>query len=112
MAFDETIFRAAIFGGIGFQEDVTYTKRDASTRVIKAIVDRNAPGAVNPLNGSLASTIIVAVANDATTGISSAEVDTKVDTITLATRVGGDNATHRVVRIVSHDAGVMTLEVR
>jgi hypothetical protein len=79
----------------GFQETVTYTKRTGATRSIKAIVNRNPP---ENENGETRPKLTIEVANNATTGILSSELNAGGDTITLAYRKGATATTYRILR--------------
>lgn len=112
MAFSESHLQDAMFDG-GFAESILYSSKGANPPAsIRAIVDRNAPAGVDPVTGSLSSVVLVTVRNDAEKGIAAADIDTGRDRITITDRVGGANKTMKIVRIVSHDAGVVNLEVK
>jgi hypothetical protein len=96
----------------GFGESVVYTKRDSTTRDIVAIVDRDPP-----VHGqALRPKMRLVVANNSTTGISSAELDTG-DTITVPYRIGDTAGVYRIRRAPSYrnqpteDSGMIDLEL-
>src|SRR5688572_23603326 len=70
-----------------FGESVIYTKKSGTARTINAVVDRFPPQIGE--GGMTAPSFIITVTNDATSGISSSEVDYGGDTITVAQRIGG-----------------------
>ncbi len=114
MAFGPSHLQDAMFGdALSFAETVLYNKAGVATpRSVRAVVDRNAPAAVDPMTGSLSSMILLSVRNDAELGISATEIDYGRDRITMSDRTGGANASHKIVRIVSHDGGMLQLEVK
>ena len=93
-----------------FGESIVYKPAGGGEREIVAIVDRN-PNINNAPHGiSLAMSITIA--NNSTTGISSSEVDTGGDKVTLAVREG-ETAQDRLIKsITSQDCNMMTLEIR
>lgn len=66
-------------------ESVVYTKPGGATRTIKAIVNRTPPENYQGVQAGVAELL---VANNSTTGISSAEIDFGGDSITLAVDIG------------------------
>lgn len=77
----------------------------ASGREIEAIVER---GASAPVGSSRApgASITVTVANDSATGIAASEIDTGLDTISIAIRAGGTVSNHRIVKVATSDSGI------
>lgn len=97
----------------GFAEAVIYTPRNGTARTINAIVDRNPPAlATSP--GDPMPLMTVSVANNATTGISSAELDVGGDTITVAYRIGRTAKSYQIHLPdgVTHDRAILNLELR
>lgn len=78
----------------GFAEVVTYTKAGGGTRTINAIVDRDPPMIDSKV---VRPKMQITVANNSTTGIASAELDTG-DTITVAYRIGDVVGTYCIRR--------------
>jgi len=108
MSQDLTVGGAVMMSKFG--ESVTYTPLNGSARVITAVVDREPPApAGSPVSEPR---IEVTVYNDATTGISTAELNTGGDMLTAAWRIGGDEQARRIVGVVQQDSGMVTLEVR
>lgn len=96
-----------------FAESAIYTPRDGSLppRSILAIVDRNPPQVPGMVERGPQDVLTIHVANSATAGISSGELDTGGDTVTIARRIGETAVVRRIVRLVAHDHGMLTLEV-
>jgi len=98
-----------------FAESVTYYPQRfgtaATPRVISAVVTRNQVATFNP-DEQIVPEFEVRVANDATTGISSAELNTGGDQIKLAVRIG-ETATRRSIQYMTeHDEGMLVLICR
>jgi len=83
----------------------------ATPRIIDAVVTRNQVATFNP-DEQIVPEFEVRVANNATTGITSAEVNTGGDMIKLAVRIG-ETATKRAVQYMTeHDEGMLVLICR
>ena len=95
-----------------FAEDVTYWPRAGGSRAIKAIVSRQTPEQLPGEARAHGMTITVTVENNATSGISSSEVDTGGDKIELARRIGETPIKRAINKILNQDAGMMELELR
>ena len=103
-----------------FGETVYYDKGDDATttsgaypgRLIKVIVNRQPASGLPEAPAALRPFITVTGANDSTTGISAAELDTGKHSLYMRRRVGGDFETFRIHRIASQDESMLTLEVR
>jgi len=102
-----------------FAESVTYHPKlfksgDARTaRIIKAVVIRESLQAVTEDSGeTILPAFEVHVANDATIGISSTELDTGGDKIELPPRDGMPASKRAIVRVVTQDHGMLVLECR
>jgi len=98
-----------------FAETVTYYPHRfgtaATPRSIKAVIVRNQVATFNP-DEQIVPEFEVRVANDATTGISSTELNTGGDKIKLAARVG-ETATKRSIQyLTEHDEGMLVLVCR
>lgn len=98
-----------------FAETVTYYPHRfgtaATPREISAVVIRNQVATFNP-DEQIIPEFEVRVANSATTGISSSELNTGGDMIKLAARVG-ETATKRSVQyLTEHDEGMLVLICR
>lgn len=95
-----------------FGESVVYRPRCGAPRTVGAIVER-LPAEMFADVGVSGPVIQITVANDPTTGISSAELDLGRDQVDVAVRVGGEAETRPIGAIVGpHDRGAITLEVR
>ena len=95
-----------------FGESVKYLPSGGGSRTITAIVDREPPAELEGMSGAHATRTIVNVANNATTGISSSEINLGGDKIELSVRINETAKQKRIVGIISQDAGMMRLEVR
>ncbi len=93
-----------------FAEEVIYTNVDGEQRTIKAMVFRDP--VQNDLNVPQPKLRII-VANDSTSGISSDELDTGGDTITVAYRKGEDAQEFGISRSPTggEDEGGLKLEL-
>lgn len=81
-------------------------------RPIKAYIDRSVAADLNPAPYGHAPLMQAVVANDAVHGISSTELDLKTDRLKVALRPGETPQLRRITKILSQDAGMMTLGVR
>lgn len=95
-----------------FGETVTYYPKAGGSREITAVVTRGQPAELDGAPHGHADRLTIQVANDATTGISSDEVDTGGDEVKLARRIGETAANKRITKLISQDAGMMELELR
>lgn len=99
-----------------FAESVVYRNRQSKvipvTRTIKAVVIRL--GTIESAESGGASTpaFEVHVANSATTGISSTELDLGGDTIELSVRPGMAASRRAIIDITDLDEGMMVLQCR
>jgi hypothetical protein len=109
--FDQNIIDATseILNAMG--ESIVYLPAGGGRRPILAIVDREGQAGLPGMRGTAPITTIT-VANDSTSGISSSEIDTANDMAELALREGDPVGQHIITKIISEDAGMMTLEVR
>lgn len=99
-----------------FAETVTYYPhryRNAvrAPRSIKAVVIRNQVATYTP-DEQVLPEFEVRVANDSTTGISSAELDTGGDQIEFAARVGDTPTKRSIQYLTEHDSGMLVLICR
>lgn len=98
-----------------FAETVTYHPHRfgtaATPRSIKAVVIRNQVATFSP-DEQIVPEFEVRVANDATTGISSSELNTGGDMITLAARIGETPTKRSVQYLTEHDEGMLVLICR
>ena len=110
-AFNRQFKRAAVPGLIRqFGEVVTYYPRDGSSgRQIRALVERDLPELVPGLGEITGQSIMVRVTNSSNTGISSDEVDTGGDEISVPLRVGQSAERRRVAQVVSDSGGMVRL---
>ena len=100
-----------------FAEEVTYyphrfhTAAVREPRTIKAVVTRNQVSVFNP-DEQILTEFEIRVANDSTTGISSAELDTGGDKIELAAKIGDTPAKRSIQYMTEHDEGMLVLICR
>jgi hypothetical protein len=95
-----------------FAESVTYYKRDGSARVIQAVVLREGYEALAEANDAIVPVLELHVANSDTLGISSGELNTGTDAIGVSMRVGQPEQVRAIIRMVSHDEGMLILQCR
>ena len=110
--FDQALIDTAAEFTDTFAESVTYYPKAGGSRAISAVVTRQQPAEVDGAPHGHAPKLSVHVINDATTGISSAELDTGGDEINVAVRTGDTATRRRITKIISIDAGMMELELR
>jgi hypothetical protein len=96
-----------------FAETIVYHKRDGEARSIRAVVDRQSYAGVNEDGGAYVLPLFeIHVANNATTGITSEELNLGGDFFEFADRLGRETDRRSIVRLVSHDEGMLILECR
>lgn len=95
-----------------FAETVVYCPRSGVRRSVQAVVDRSPPQDLSEAAGVAGAGIQVHVRNSATLGIASSELDIGGDRIELALRLGATAQARPISRLVSQDAGILTLEVQ
>jgi len=95
-----------------FGETVVYYPSGRLQRTILAIVTRQDNEKLPDLPHGRGPNITIAVANNSTIGIASSEIDTGLDQIELAVRIGQVKQNRPFARIIAQDAGFLKLEVR
>jgi hypothetical protein len=101
-----------------FGESGTFTPRGGTPRTIGAVVDRNPPERINARGEFVTPKMTITVANDATTGISSADLDAYGnDKFAIPLRIGGVAQVFGVYLPDSSagnfmDAGMITLDLK
>jgi hypothetical protein len=94
-----------------FAESVAYRSLGAGVpRTISAVVFREALSGSEESGGAVTPLFEVHVANSATTGISSTEIDLGGDTLTFAVRDGLAVSQRRIVAIVTQDEAMLVLQ--
>lgn len=94
-----------------FAESVAYLGYNAVTkRTINAVVFREALSGNEESGGTVTPIFEVHVANNATTGISSTEINLGGDTIDIAARDGMTPQSRRIVAIVTQDEAMLVLQ--
>lgn len=92
-----------------FAEEIVYYPRRGGSRPINAVVVRNPPAILSGLGEAMQPEVMFTVANSSTTGISSDELDTGGDKISLAIREGEDVRTLVITHLIGHDVGAVRL---
>ena len=95
-----------------FGETITYYPKAGGSREITGIVTRLQAAELDGAPYGHSPKITIHVANDATIGISSAEIDTGGDEIKCSIRIGETAANRRITKILNMDPGMMELELR
>ena len=90
---------------------MTYYPKVGDARVITAVVTRRPTADLDGAPHGCGPALEIAVANDATPGISSSEVNKMKDEVKLAVRIGQTAKKRLVTEIISQDAGMMTLGI-
>jgi len=93
-------------------ELITYLPAGGGSREIKAIIDYEGIDGLGGAPHGKSYTIEISVVNNSTTGISSSELDTGGDKVTIPKRIGETAANRRITKIIEQDEGILTLEVR
>jgi len=94
-------------------EAIVYLPAGGGERPIDAIVNRDPPAELGDAPHGHSPLAIIAVRNNATDGISSAELDIGGgDKVRYAIRLGKTPQDRRITGIISQDAGMLRLEVR
>ena len=91
-----------------FAESVTYN----GTRTINAVVQREQLQTVSQDTDTVAPVFYVHVANSASTGISSQELDLGGDTLSFPPRDGKAAETKYIQQLITQDEAMLVLEVR
>lgn len=94
-----------------FGEAVTYYPKGGGSRNIVAIVDRNPVSGIAGSPHGNTPKFLVLVKNDSDAGVSSSEVNTGGDKISLSALIGKTAQQRRIAAIQWHDVGMMYLEV-
>lgn len=89
-------------------EAVIYNPNGSAARPIQAIVIRPDP---DPHGNATSPVATVTALNNASTGISSTEINVGKDTITLAMRFGKTAVARPIIRIIEHNAVITKVEV-
>jgi hypothetical protein len=95
-------------------ELITYVPERGPRRTIWAIVNRQPKSVISELPGPGRPVVqmTITVRNDSRKGISIHQLDTGKDRVELARRKGGEVESRAIASISSHDAGMITLEIR
>ena len=109
--FDQELIDTAPEFLSAFGETVTYYPAAGGSREITVVVSRQGPAELEGAPHGASPKLTVEVANDATTGISSNEVNKMKDQVKVAVRIGQTAEKRLVTEIISQDAGMMKLEL-
>ncbi len=110
--FDQALVQAAQGALDVFGETIFYHPYGGGSREILAIVTREQTEGLDGAPHGHSPLVTIEVANDSTTGITSAEVDRGGDTVELPVNVGETTKLRKITKIISQDAGMIKLEVR
>lgn len=104
---------SAVFCNVNdFAESVVYYPKTGDARDINAIVIREAL-AVLPEDGDNVTPVFeVHVENDDTRGISTLELNLGGDALAFAPRIGQPVSRRSILKLLSHDEGMLVLECR
>lgn len=89
---------------------VYYADNTGGGRSINAIVERDID-VIGESGEVIGQMIVVRVLNNSTTGISSTEIDTGADQISVALRVGESAVRKQIVKVQSTENGMVRFEV-
>lgn len=95
-----------------FGEPVTYRPAAGGTRSIDAMVERRSVEIMAELGEVSSNTMIVRVENDATNGITTAEIDTGGDLLDVPLRSGETAVTLAIVQLLNSHGGVTRFVVQ
>jgi hypothetical protein len=95
-----------------FAEPATYLTRFCEPRTIQVVIDRQALAVLTEDGDVITPVFEIHVHNNSTTGIASDELNLGGDALEFATRVGQCPTQHSIVRLLSHDEGMLVLECR
>ena len=93
-----------------FAESIVYRPLSGIPRTIQALVTRGSPESMQP--HGVAPRFTIMVRNNHRYGIASDEIDTGGDCVDVAERYGETAETRSIASIMSHDPGMLTIEVR
>lgn len=112
--FDQELIDTAaeFLTAFGEAEKGTYYPYVGGSREITAIVNRPGPAGLEGAPHGSSPKLSIVVANNATTGISSDEVNEMKDEYKVAVRIGEAAQRKLITKILAQDAGMMELELR
>jgi len=110
MSIDFSVYNASFRSLFG--ESATYKPRTGDTRAITVVIDRHPPEPLPEAPPLVRPAAHVFADNDATTGISTDELDTGGDEISFPPRLDESAADWTIVRLINQDNGMVQLEVR
>lgn len=94
-----------------FGEPVVYYKRNGRSRPIQAVVIRESLGMM-PEDGVVYPLFEIHVANSETDGIASDELNLGGDELEFPDRIGKPVQRRSIMKLLSHDEGMLVLECR
>lgn len=96
-----------------FAESVTYHPRSGEPRTIRAVIDRQSyAGVSEDGSGYVLPIFEIHVANDASVGISSEELNLGGDFLVFSDRIGRETERRAINMLTSHDEGILVLQCR
>lgn len=110
--FSERLVADAKFFLDEFGESITVLPDGETERTITAIVDYADIEPVPGLPHGHSYSMWITVANDAATGLSTAEFDAGLAKVKIPTAVGKTPTLRSIAKIISQDAGMVTYGVR
>lgn len=108
MSLDLTATRDPFFAH--FAETITVVPPSGESYEIEAVVDRDAVGPIDNGDGTFVFRHSVAIRNDAETGIDGAALNTRSWRLRIPPQVGQEPKERSIHRVLSQDAGVITVE--
>ena len=94
-----------------FGESIVYKPRGGGSRSIVGMVDRTDRNLLDGTDRAMIPAFTITVANSATTGILSTEINTGGDAITVAIRYGGTAVDRRISKVLETNGSSVTFEV-
>jgi hypothetical protein len=92
--------------------DAIYYSYLGGERRVKVVVERQQIQVLPEDGDNVTPVFMVHVANNATTGITSEELNIGGDRIAFADRIGGPVRERTIMRLLNHDEGMLELECR
>lgn len=93
-------------------EEVIYKPAGGGTRSVRAVVEREVPGAIPELTRSVAPSLIVTLLDSNTEGISRSELNAGGDLLSVRVKAGGPFEDRAIGTVEIQDGGMLRLQVR
>lgn len=110
--FDQAMMSATPCFLSTFGQEIVVLPDGGAERAITAIVDYGGIEQVPGLPQGKSQAITITVANDATSGLSTAEFDAGHARVRISERLGRDPVEKRIVKILSQNAGWVKYQVQ